>query len=280
MTTFERLGIKLQEHTPKFRFQDFTDTVRLGLLKLDIDAVVDCADNLVEDLIGGEYSGMLHLVFDYDLCTFTHSRNVTLLSLLAAIELGYPVKDLKTIAVGSLLHDIGKLHVPLDILDKPGRLTRDEFNIIKQHPQFGYEMVEDISSVSLAVKQIILQHHENYDGTGYPKCLDSTHGYRLARLVHICDVYEAMCARRPYKLPMPREDVRNFLIQNSGLMFDPSMVNKFLSAVPAYLIGEELTVCGVSCIVVSCSETDDPIIQYKDMTCKLSELQTTLQVAS
>lgn len=257
-----------------------TNQARIGLLTLDIDQIVHCAETLVDDLVSGEFNSILHLVYDYDLCTFTHSRNVTLLALLSAIELQYPVSDMKTLAIGALLHDIGKLQIPESILKKPGRLTEREFSIMKNHPIYGYKMVEGVSKISPSVRKIILQHHENYDGSGYPKALDGDHGYRLAMLVHICDVYEAMCARRPYKKPIPRDDVREFMLANCNSMFDPVLVKKFLFAVPEYLIGEELLIDGVPCLVVKTDLNNDPIIQTSDYTGRLSEFRSIVGAAS
>lgn len=250
-----------------------TPQQNLLLHRLDLDRLVDKANSLVDSLLSGTYAPMLHLMYDYDECTYTHTKNVTLLALLAAIEMQYSVTDLRNIALGAILHDIGKLEVPLSILDKPGRLTPEEFAVVQKHPRIGYDMIADAGPVSSAVKQIVLQHHENFDGSGYPMCLDRHHGYRHARLVHICDVYEAMCAKRPYKLPMPREQVRDFIQSKQGSMFDPELVRKFLDVVPAYLVGEELSINGISCIVQNTCNSLNPVVMCNGVTCTLNELK-------
>lgn len=282
INTLTKLGVKVEVSDSSVPVQlcNLTQSLCNSIIKLDIDNVVDYAETLVDNLIDGEYNGMLHLVYDYDSCTYTHSKNVTLLALLASMEMQYDIKDLQTIAVGALLHDIGKLQVPLSILDKPGKLTKEEFAVIKKHPQIGYTLLDDNKCLSSAVKQIVLQHHENYDGTGYPRMLDVNNGYRHARLIHICDVYEAMCAKRPYKLPMPRQQVRDFIKDKSGTMFDPALVQKFLDAVPAYLVGEELDVCGVSCVVTHSYVGNDPLVQFGEETLKLSTLKRRLGVSA
>lgn len=272
--TLKRFKVSVPEDDVQqtFSVDTLTPQQYYALCHLDLDDVIYHAEQMVNNLVSGQYSGLLHLVFDYDECTFTHSKNVTLLALLAGIEMQYSIQDLTTLAVGSLLHDIGKLQVPLDILDKPTRLSKEEFNIIKRHPSIGYGMVDDIPHMSSAVKQIILQHHENYDGTGYPRAIDKCNGYRLARLVHICDVYEALCARRPYKSPMPRGEVRDFIQNKSGTMFDPKLVSEFLHAVPAYLVGEELVVSGVSCVVVSASDSLNPVVNLNGTSVHLEDV--------
>lgn len=285
LRTFENMHVTLtdgvaDENPAPQRIEDLTYTAYMSLVNMDIDDVVKYATALVDNITNGEFDGMLHLVFDYDECTYTHSKNVTLLALLAAIGMQYSVRELQIIAVGALLHDIGKLQIPTRILDKPARLTPEEFDVIKKHPSIGYAMVKDNPSVSMAVKQIILQHHENYDGTGYPRAIEHENGYKLARLVHICDVYEAMCARRPYKPPIPREQCRDFLFTNSGRMFEPVMVKKFLEIIPAYIVGEELDVDGKMCIVVQSHKGDDPVVQYGDDTLPLSELKRKSAIAS
>lgn len=256
-----------------WNIESMTTRQNMLLQRLDLDRLVEKANGLVDSLLSGTYAPMLHLMYDYDACTYTHTKNVTLLALLAAIEMQYSVDDLRNIALGAILHDIGKLEVPLSILDKPGRLTPEEFAVVQKHPRIGYEMIADAGPVSSAVKQIVLQHHENFDGSGYPMCLDRHHGYRHARLVHICDVYEAMCAKRPYKLPMPREQVREFIQSKTGTMFDPELVRKFLDVVPAYLVGEELSVNGISCIVQNTCSSLNPIVMYNGVTCTLNELK-------
>lgn len=256
-----------------WNIESMTTQQNMLLQRLDLDRLVDKANSLVDSLLSGTYAPMLHLMYDYDACTYTHTKNVTLLALLAAIEMQYSVDDLRNIALGAILHDIGKLKVPLSILDKPGRLTPKEFAVVQKHPRIGYDMIADAGPVSSAVKQIVLQHHENFDGSGYPMCLDRYHGYRHARLVHICDVYEAMCAKRPYKLPMPREQVREFIQSKTGTMFDPELVRKFLDVVPAYLVGEELSVNGISCIVQNTCSSLNPIVMHNGVTCTLNELK-------
>ena len=256
-----------------WNIESMTTRQNMLLQRLDLDRLVEKANSLVDSLLSGTYAPMLHLMYDYDACTYTHTKNVTLLALLAAIEMQYGVDDLRYIALGAILHDIGKLEVPLSILDKPGRLTPEEFAVVQKHPRIGYEMIADAGPVSSAVKQIVLQHHENFDGSGYPMCLDRYHGYRHARLVHICDVYEAMCAKRPYKLPMPREQVREFIQSKTGTMFDPELVRKFLDVVPTYLVGEELSVNGISCIVQNTCSSLNPIVMHNGVTCTLNELK-------
>lgn len=261
----------LQDDT--WNIESMTTQQNMLLQRLDLDRLVEKANSLVDSLLSGTYAPMLHLMYDYDACTYTHTKNVTLLALLAAIEMQYGVDDLRNIALGAILHDIGKLEVPLSILDKPGRLTPQEFAVVQKHPRIGYEMIADAGPVSSAVKQIVLQHHENFDGSGYPMCLDKHHGYRHARLVHICDVYEAMCAKRPYKLPMPREQVREFIQSKTGSMFDPELVRKFLDVVPAYLVGEELSVNGISCIVQNTCSSLNPLVMHNGVTYTLNELR-------
>lgn len=274
LKTLQRYNIAVsvpQDDT--WNIESMTTQQNMLLQRLDLDRLVDKANSLVDSLLSGTYAPMLHLMYDYDACTYTHTKNVTLLALLAAIEMQYSVDDLRNIALGAILHDIGKLAVPLSILDKPGRLTPKEFAVVQKHPRIGYDMIADAGPVSSAVKQIVLQHHENFDGSGYPMCLDRYHGYRHARLVHICDVYEAMCAKRPYKLPMSREQVREFIQSKTGTMFDPELVRKFLDVVPAYLVGEELSVNGISCIVQNTCSSLNPIVMHNGVIYALNELK-------
>ena len=100
--------------------------------------------------------------------TFAHSVNVCVLALMTGMTLGYDSKKLAILGVGALLHDLGKIKIPDEILNKPGRLTREEFSIIKKHTVYGYELIRDSSSLDSLHAIMAYQHHESCDGTGYP----------------------------------------------------------------------------------------------------------------
>lgn len=240
---------------------------------LDLDTLIAQSQKLVEGLLAGSVSGVMHLVYDYDESTYTHSKNVAVLASMVGVHEHLNVDSLYNLCLGALLHDIGKLGVAKSILCKPARLTDAEFSVMKQHPVVGYDTISANSVLPAAVKQIVLQHHENWDGSGYPRGLLEYNSYRLARIVHICDVYEAMCAKRPYKDPMPRRDVREYLLSKRGEMFEPKLVTLFLEAVPPYLPGESIqTRYGDECIVITSDGGLDPLVRYNGEVCNLAQI--------
>lgn len=159
--------------------------------------------------------------------TYQHSVNVAVLSLVLGISLKLPKRKLIQLCNGALLHDIGKTFVNKDILLKPSKLTLDEFQIIKTHPQRGYDFLSDLYDINSNSKLIILQHHERVDGLGYPCGLTGDKINYMAKIVSISDVYDALTSDRPYKRAMCPSDALEYIMSNSGTYFDYEMVKVF-----------------------------------------------------
>lgn len=254
-------------------FNQMNELARLSLKHLELNNIVICAKQLVTNLVNGDSYGLLGLVMSYDYGTYQHSINVAILSLMCGIRLGLSKQELYTLTLGALLHDVGKTVIPTSILNKNGALDKDERNLMNQHPLIGCEMLRSSGLVDAPISQIVLQHHENWDGTGYPRNLYGTNSYKLARIVHIADVYEALCARRPYKKQIPRDEVRDTMLSSSGKQFDPTILKVFLDAIPLYFLGEELECGGDTVIVTDNSDTDNPIVSYNKELIKVKELE-------
>ncbi len=157
-----------------------------------------------------------------DLYTQRHAEQVTYLSVNIAKEAGFDTELIESIRLAAMLHDIGKIGIPDRILLKPGKLTEEEFELIKTHPVVGAEILERISVFS-DLAQFVRHHHENWNGTGYP---DSLEGERLplgARVIRIADSIDAMFSARSYKIPYTLEKVEEELQLGSGKMFDPQL---------------------------------------------------------
>lgn len=245
----------------------------LAIQRLDIDDIIVCAKTLVQSVLTDKYYSILSTFFNGDPTTHYHSINVAELAVTVGFKAGLTPNELRILAVGSLLHDIGKTGIKLDIINKEDRLTNNEMDIIKLHPQIGYDMLKDSPVLTGYEQQIILQHHERWDGKGYPNNLYGKNTYRLARLVHICDVYEAMCAKRPYKEPIPRYIVREEMIKCSGSSFDPRLLKTFFEVIPMYTIGEEITCNGRLGIICNNSNPEDPVVFSNNELFKLSEFE-------
>ncbi len=160
--------------------------------------------------------------------TSGHSERVTQTSLMVGRELGLPDKELELIHRGGLLHDIGKIGVPAAILDKPGKLTEDEWVLMKSHVTIGARILEPIEAYRDVIP-IVLRHHEHWDGRGYPDGLVGEEIDFYARVLTVGDVYDAMSSARPYRARMPSADVIAIITKDSGTQFDPEVVKAFLA---------------------------------------------------
>ena len=124
-------------------------------------------------------------------------------------ELGLAPRRLRTLAIGGLLHDIGKLSIPDSILQKPAPLDDDEFAVIKQHPERGRELLSELGGFDESVQRLVLDHHERLDGTGYPRGLDADDLDLETRILTVCDVYDALVSPRVYRAAWPPEPSRS-----------------------------------------------------------------------
>jgi len=160
----------------------------------------------IVDLILKDQETTFHLVniTDHDYSTYTHSVNVGLVATAlakAAFRHSYS-HDLHALGAGFLLHDLGKVKVGLDIINKPGKLTDEEMKIMKRHPAMGYFLLQEAKQMNMEYKLIVLHHHEKIDGTGYPSGIKGNDIHIYARLCTIADIFDALTSVRPYKQPM------------------------------------------------------------------------------
>jgi putative nucleotidyltransferase with HDIG domain len=160
--------------------------------------------------------------------TAGHSQRVCRYSLEIARAMGLPETELRNLARGACLHDIGKLGVPDGILLKPGPLTADEWTLMRQHVQIGFELVEGIPFLADAA-EIVLTHHERYDGSGYPRGLKAEETLMGARIFAVADSFDAITSDRPYRRASSFEAGRETIGHGAGRLFDPRVVDVFLS---------------------------------------------------
>ena len=162
-----------------------------------------------------------------DLNTGVHSTRLAEWALHVAGELGLERESLADMEVAALLHDIGKIGVSDAILNKPAKLTVEEYEVMKKHPEFGWAVLRQVPGMERA-SLMILHHHENFDGTGYPGGLKGEEIPMGSRIVSVIDAFDAMVSTRPYRQGMPIEEAVRRLVQGSGTQFDPRVVNSFL----------------------------------------------------
>lgn len=186
-----------------------------------------------------------------DAYTAEHCLRVAIFTVAFARFLGMPDEDLEIAGMCGLLHDLGKLKVPPEILNKPGALSREEFTIMQQHTTFGYELLRADTTLDPIIRDVTRHHHERIDGSGYPQQLQEWQISRFARLVSIVDAFDAMTSDRCYRDGIPASDAIRILYQNRGRQFDTDMVEAFIRMVGIYPPGTlvELTTGEVALIV-------------------------------
>lgn len=165
--------------------------------------------------------------------TFKHSVDVATMSMVLAKQQGLSQKQIYEIGVAGLLHDIGKTKIPLDILNKPARLTDEEFAVMKQHPVFGYRMIKDRDEFSNEICMAVLQHHEKMNSKGYPVGFPSDKITPYARILTIADIYDALVTERPYKSAFSQRDAVEMIMSMTGEL-DLTAMKSFLESMILY----------------------------------------------
>ncbi len=178
---------------------------------------------MLRKAMGATVQAISRLVEMRDPYTAGHQRRVADLARAIAKEMGLSNEQIDGIRVTSLIHDIGKISVPAEILSKPGRLTEMEFNMIKIHPQYGYEILRPLE-FPWPVAQTVLQHHERIDGSGYPSGLSDKEITKEARILAVADVVEAMISHRPYRPALGLNQALEEISKNSGVLYDRKVV--------------------------------------------------------
>lgn len=209
--------------------------IRIGKM-IEDDQVREAIKKMAEEIIDNQ-DAFLNLVEirSHDEYTFAHSANVCLLLILNSVRRGFTRELIEQVAIGGLLHDIGKIRISEEILLKQSRLSQQEFEEVKQHPLTGYTILEkqgkDISPIS---KLITYQHHERNSGQGYPQGLRGDAISQYAAMAAVADVYDAMTTDRPYRKRFSPHDAMRLIISQVGSGFDREAVRAFIEDLSIY----------------------------------------------
>lgn len=201
----------------------------------NIDKCQDVARDMVEQIAsGGRLSLDLTDLRTFDDYTYAHSVNVAVYSCVIGLGLNLGAEDLNNLVMASLLHDFGKMSIDSQIVNKPGVLTAEEYSIMKSHVLQSYEMIKNKVGISAQIKQAVLYHHENEDGSGYPHGVVGTNLSLYTKILHVADVYDALTSKRPYKQPYSPYEASEYLMGACDVMFDREVVLAFLRYVPLF----------------------------------------------
>jgi HD-GYP domain-containing protein (c-di-GMP phosphodiesterase class II) len=200
--------------------------------------------NIVEEVIDkisevGDKNVFLNLINIVDKTKYlpTHVLNATILGLLLGKEMNYPESKLKLLGTGILLMDIGMVFIPMSILERETKLTDEEYNKIKTHTVLGYRAVVQENNMSPEVGRVCLEHHERWDGTGYPRNLQKQQISEYARVAAIVDTYEAMTRKRVYRDRMMSFEAMRAILTEGSTKFDPDILKVFLRMMSVYPVG-------------------------------------------
>lgn len=214
-------------------------------------------ENIVDEIL--ENKNLMVNMIDlkvFDDYTFYHSLNVAVLSIVMGIALKLNKDELYKLGFGALLHDVGKVFIRKEILNKPGKLTYEEYEEVKKHSELGYRYLK--KEFNIPIKSYIgaLEHHERFDGKGYPRGRRGTDICLFGRIIAIADVYDALTSDRPYKKAYLPSEAMEFVMGNCGEMFDPELVSLFVTKVAPYPIG--------TCVTLSNGKIGIIIQNYED----------------
>jgi HD-GYP domain-containing protein (c-di-GMP phosphodiesterase class II) len=209
-----------------------------NLQKVKTENVKKQVDVIVDELLDNKH--MMINMIDlkcFDNYTYSHSVNVAVLSLVIGIALGLDRKTLSRLGLGAILHDIGKVFINKDILNKPDILTDDEFKEMKKHSQLGYIYAKEKFKLPNTSYMGIIDHHEKYNGSGYPNAKTGKGISMFGRIITVADIYDALSSERPYRKAMSPSESMEYILGNSGSIFDPQLIEVFISKVAPYPIG-------------------------------------------
>src|SRR3989339_616399 len=194
-----------------------------------VGVIKDYSNKQIQDLIGS-------LSF-HDFYTYDHSINVSMycISILKALKPKVDKEELASIGLAGILHDLGKIKIPTHILNNPGKLSEEEFDLIKKHPEYGKMLLleKELKNVDVdieVISRLVSEHHENYDGSGYPMKLAKEDIHLYARIAAIADVYDAVTTKRSYQGVLDTDEAINVLSRFSGKRFDPEIFDIFVKS--------------------------------------------------
>ena len=207
-------------------------------LAIDGIKIKEIVDNLIDNILkSGNIMASLYDIRSVDDYTFSHCVNVCIYSLIIGVGLGHKGDKLHELGMGSILHDIGKVKVPINIIKKPTPLDQEEFDEVKKHTIYGYEILKSVKDMPISAANIALLHHERIDGSGYPNRYSKDDIDRFSRIVAVSDVYDALTTNRLYRKKLMPHEVLDYISSLSGVHYDAEVVNVLVRCVAHYPIG-------------------------------------------
>jgi HD-GYP domain-containing protein (c-di-GMP phosphodiesterase class II) len=216
----------------------FTDTADSRGKKEKIQEINGQIESIVDELLTNK--NMMVNMIDlkcFDNYTYLHSVNVAVLSIVIGLALGLERDTLTRLGLSAILHDIGKIFINKNIVNKPASLTNEEFEEMKKHSQLGYDYAKEKFRLPPASYTGIIDHHEKFNGTGYPNRKLGRQISMFGRIITLADVYDALCSERPYRPAMKPSEAMEYVMGGSDTIFDPQLASLFIRKVAPYPVG-------------------------------------------
>lgn len=227
---------------------------------INYDEIAKTVDKITEELLTSRSVSLQVLnIKTYDNYTFSHSVNTCILGIALAKKLKVSPVDISKLAIGLILHDIGKILVPESVVNKPGKLTDEEFKLMKKHSEFGWDILKKKDEIAPLSRIIALQHHEKYNGTGYPDGLKSDKIHFFAQIAALADVYDAMTSDRIYRKKYYPHEALEYFMGNGNIHFKIDLVQAFLQIIPPFAVGT----------TVKLSNGEEAVVKEVDMNCAM-----------
>lgn len=216
---------------------DFNYSGKIDAKKVDINVrnINEIINKIVYDVILSK-NILEHLVSisTYDDYTLNHSLNVMMLSTVIARDRSFNMNEIKRLATGCIFHDIGKTFIPIEIINKPDKLTKEEFEIVKSHSQKGYDFLKNYTDLPMTSINIALCHHEREDGSGYPRNLQGKEIHMFSKIASICDVFDALTSDRSYRRAAPVNEAMEYLLGAGGNEFSVETIKSFSESINVF----------------------------------------------
>lgn len=232
---------------------------------LNIEELIPLSKDIVVELTTKPINLDFRSVRSFDDYIAHHSVCVAVYAVALGIQMKMSNVELFDLALAGLLHDVGQKMFDQSLLSKMGKLSLDEYEIIKRHPEEGYKFIMNNELISDEVKNAVRYHHENTNGTGYPEKLTGKNIPLLARIIHVVDVYDAIMSKRPYKLGLSSCEAINYLIGGKTILFDEKIVDEFVKIAVPYPTGSEIRLSNkeVGLVIKQSADSFRPIIRLE-----------------
>jgi HD-GYP domain-containing protein (c-di-GMP phosphodiesterase class II) len=245
----ELKGLPTERLGAAFKSNDF----KRALTGRAYEAIYAVVESIIDDVLDAPTLSGMTALKTHDNYTFCHSVDVTVTAIMLGKKLYFDRPALRQLALGCMLHDTGKIFIDARVLNKPGKLTPVEFDLIKKHPTLGYQLLRSIQKDEFLANHVAYQHHEKQDGTGYPRGMrgvnrvarDAIRGDRMlliAEIAAVADVYDALSSDRPYRAGMTPEQIVETMRQMAGPHLNREIVQHFLAILPVFPVGLEVRI--------------------------------------